>query len=298
MHYVAIDIGGTAIKAGVVTSEGILIHKNTVPTPITHYEDLFKKLVDLVLWAQSLCEIHGIAVSQPCVTDSKTGEALSEGALIYIRDTNPAKDLGSYFNLPYAAENDGNCAALAEVWMGQAKHVHNMALVVCGTGIGGAVVIDRKIMSGYRKFAGEFGMFILGENATQKPMSWSELGSTLALVLDYASQSGVSPADLNGIAVFERAEGGDEIAQACIDRFFRIFAYGLHNIQHVYDPELIVLGGAISSRPDFITRLEVALDAFYIQIPLLLSRPNLAVCACGADANMIGAVYHLRTIAL
>ena len=293
MHYLAIDIGGSAIKAGIVSSEGALIQKNSVPTPTTHYEDLIKTLESIVHWAQSLCEIHGIAVSQPCVTDSKTGEALSEGALIYIRDTNPAQDLGKRFNLPFAAENDGNCAALAEVWMGQAKNVNDMALVVCGTGIGGAVVIDRKIMSGYRKFAGEFGMFILGENDAHKPMSWSEMGSTLALVSDYAAKTGDY---LDGITLFERAEQGDVVAQACIDRFYKIFAYGLHNIQHVYDPELIVLGGAISTRSDFVTRLNVALDALYVQIPLLLSRPNLAVCACGADANMIGAVYHLLTL--
>lgn len=296
MEYLAIDIGGSAIKAGIVTSEGALIHKTSVPTPITQYEDLYNTLEDIVKWAMDHSQIQGIALSQPCVTDSKTGEALSEGALIYIRDTNPAKDLGLRFNLPYAAENDGNCAALAEVWMGQAKDVNDMALVVCGTGIGGAVVIDRKIISGYKKFAGEFGMFILGENEMHKPMSWSEMGSTLALVLDYARQTGDSPTELNGIAIFERAALGDEIAQSCIDRFFKVFAYGLHNIQHVYDPERIILGGAISTRTDFITRLEVALDALYVQIPLLLSRPNLAVCACGADANLIGAVYHLVTL--
>lgn len=296
MCYVALDIGGSAVKAGIVTSEGELIHKTSVPTPITHYEDLYKVLVDIVHWAMERSEIHGIAVSQPCVTDSKSGEALSEGALIYIRDTNPAKDLGTQFNLPYAAENDGNCAALAEVWIGRAKAVDDMALVVCGTGIGGAVVINKKIMSGYRKFAGEFGMFILGENVHQKPLTWSEMGSTLALVLDYASQTGDQPAELNGIAIFERANRGDVIAQACIDRFFQIFAYGLHNIQHVYDPELIVIGGAISTRDDFAARVEVALDALYVQIPLLMSRPKIAVCGCGADANLIGAVYHLRTL--
>ena len=256
MNYIAIDIGGTAIKAGIVSSEGVILEKTTMPTPKTSFEDMIHELSHIVEWAQSVTDIHGIAVSQPCATDAITGQALSEGALIYINGTNPSKTLGDQFNLPYAAENDGNCAALAEVWIGNAKNSKNVALVVCGTGIGGSVIIDQKIISGKRKFAGEFGFFISGFEADGTPVTWSGSGSTTALVNAYAKRTGQDNNQLNGKIIFERAEQGEETACDCVDTFYKLFAYGVHNIQHVYDPDLILIGGAISGRPDFIEQID------------------------------------------
>jgi len=293
MNYIAIDIGGTNIKAGIVTHEGDILEKMVAPTPQTSYDALIETLTDIVKWGKSIAQIEGIALSQPCVTDAKTADALSEGALIYIKNTNPAKTLGEKFGLPYSAENDGNCAALAEVWIGRAKEAANMALVVCGTGVGGAVVIDRKIIGGHNKFAGEFGMCITGFEADGSPVIWSKNGSTTALINHYASASGKDPKTLDGKKVFELADLGDEIAKSCVDNYFRIFAYGVHNIQHVYDPEVILIGGAISSRHDFVERVNHALDGIYSHLLGLMSRPQVAICACGADANLIGAVYHL-----
>lgn len=296
MNYIAIDIGGSLIKAGIVTDEGVILEKMSVPTPKTDFDSLMEALTDIVEWARLISDIGGIALSQPCVTDAKTAEALSEGALIYIKNTNPAKVLGDKYGLPYSAENDGNCAALAEVWIGRAKDANNMALVVCGTGIGGAVVIDRKIIGGHRKFAGEFGMCITGFEPDGKPIVWSKNGSTTALINDYAQASSQDPNTLNGKIVFARADDGDEVAEACVAHYFKIFSYGLHNIQHIYDPELILIGGAISSRHDFVERIDRELDVLYTQLLGLMSRPKVAICACGADANLIGAVYHLLNV--
>lgn len=295
MSYVAIDIGGSAIKAGVVNEKGEVRFKTSIPTPMCSYEKLLETLSKIVDWAKSKSDIKGIALSQPCVTNAKSAEALSEGALIYIKNTNPAKDLGQKFNLPYAAENDGNCAALAEVWVGSGQQADSLALVVCGTGVGGAVVVDKKIHAGHRNFAGEFGMFVTGFTPDGTPVLWSSNGSTLALVQEYARMTGKDSTQLNGKAIFELEAEGDEIAYKCIDQFFKTFAVGLHNIQHAYDPQLILIGGAISERKDFVDRIERALDWLYKPLTGLMSRPNVATCACGADANLIGAVYHLLT---
>jgi predicted NBD/HSP70 family sugar kinase len=293
MAYIAIDIGGTAIKAGIVSSSGELSDRTAVKTPKQSYEELMSVLCDLVRWGMDHASIEGIALSQPCATNPSSAEAISEGALIYIKNTNPARDLGRRFLLPYSAENDGNCAALAEVWLGSAKDYNNIVSVVSGTGIGGAIVKDRNIHHGDKLFAGEFGMCITGFDAkTHKPICWSENGSTQALVLNYASESGQDPSKLNGRAVFEYAELGDEVAQRCIDRFFEVFVLGIHNIQHIYDPECILVGGGISERSDFLTCLSVAMDKFYSQFDLVMSIPVVKTCAFGADANLIGAVYH------
>ncbi len=294
MNYIAIDIGGTAVKAAIIDDAGLIIEKTSQPTPLTNLDDLIKELTDIVKWAMSLTHIAGIAVSQPCVTDAATGQALSGGALGYIQGTNPAKLLGDAFNLPYTAENDGNCAALAEIWIGNARGINDLALVVCGTGIGGSVIVDKKIITGHRKFAGEFGMFITGFETDGTPIIWSANGSTLALVTNYSKRIGRDIKTLDGKIVFDLADKGDPEAIACVQDFYRIFAYGLHNIQHVCDPERILIGGAVSNRPDFIDNIMKALETLYTQVDGYMSGPTVARCACGADANLIGAVYHLR----
>jgi len=296
MNYVAIDIGGTAVKAAIIDDKGRIHKKTSLPTPLSNFDDLIQVLTSIVEWAQNFATIEGIAVSQPCVTDAVTGQALSGGALGYILGTNPAKVLGDAFNLPYSAENDGNCAALAEIWIGNARGINDLALVVCGSGIGGSVIIDKKIITGHRKFAGEFGMFITGFEPDGSPIIWSANGSTLALVNAYSKRSGKDVKKLDGKIVFDLAEQGDVEAKACVQDFYRIFAYGLHNIQHVCDPELILIGGAVSNRPDFIDNIVRELEALYIQLGGLMSGPTVAQCACGADANLIGAVYHLLNL--
>ncbi|MCD4711688.1 MAG: ROK family protein, partial [Clostridiales bacterium] len=229
MNYVAMDIGGSAIKAGIISSDGKVLKKTSIPTPTRCFDDLIEVLSGIVEWAMKETKIHGIALSQPCATDATTGEALSEGSLIYIKDTNPSKVLGEKYALPYAAANDGNCAALAEVWIGNAKEFGNVALVVCGTGIGGSVLIDQKIVGGKNNFAGEFGMFVTGFDEDRNPVIWSGNGSTKALVDDYAKRSGNDPKSLDGKEVFARSDAGDPIAMACVSDFFKIFAYGVHD---------------------------------------------------------------------
>ncbi len=293
MNYIAIDIGGSAIKAAIIDSEGNILEKTSHTTPLTCFDDFMDTLYLIVDWALALKPISGIALSQPCVTDPQTSEALSEGALIYIRKTNPSKILGEKYNLPFAAENDGNCAAFAELWVGGAKDYSNVAVVVCGSGVGGAVVIDRKVITGHGHIAGEFGMFVTGFEADGSPIIWSANGSTLALVKSFAKAKNLDPNSLNGKIVFEYAERGDYDALSCISDFYRIFSYGVHNIQHVYAPEIVLIGGAISERPDFIPNLENALNKLYTQVPMLLAPPKVAQCLCGNDANLIGAVANL-----
>ena len=296
MNYIAFDIGGSAIKAAIIDEKGTIIEKSSQPTPLTNLDDLIEHLVAIVKWAMSIAPIAGIAVSQPCVTDALTGQALSGGALGYIQGTNPAKILGDMFNLPHTAENDGNCAALAEIWIGNAKGINDLALVVCGTGIGGSVIVDKKIITGHRKFAGEFGFFITGFETDGTPIIWSANGSTLALVKAYSKRSGKDVTTLDGKIVFDLAEAGDPDAVICVQNFYKIFAYGLHNIQHVCDPERILIGGAVSNRPDFIDRIVLELETLYEQVGGYMSGPTIVKCACGSDANLIGAVYHLLNL--
>ena len=298
MAYIAVDIGGTWIKVGLIEKTGKILNRLNKKTPSDSYESLLVTLDEIIEWGKSTLEeggqkLEGLAISQPCATEPTSGKALSGGALLYIDGENPAKDIGLKYDLPYSAENDGNCAALAEVWLGAAKDAQDMALVVCGTGIGGAVVIGRKVIHGKNYCAGEFGMCITGvDEENGNLVSWSLSGSTLALVKDYAKRIGEDPERWDGKRIFELADQNDRLAKACVNRFYDNFVIGLHTVQHVYDPQIILIGGGISSRKSIVAEIEAAMDRLYESFTEVLSRPTVAVCQFQAEANLIGALYH------
>lgn len=293
MSYLAIDIGGTNIKVGIISEEGVVSEAFDLPTPRTDFEDLKIALFKIIDWGQDF-HVKGIGISQPCATDPVTGQCLGGGALLYILHQNIRDVVADYSGLPVVAANDGNCAAIAELWIGGAKHIDDFAFVVCGTGIGGAVIINREIHQGAKLFGGEFGMMINEYDVeTDRYSTWSNNGSTYAVIKAYADAVGEPVSSFTGRWVFDAAENGNATAAKCVKAFYGHFAVGIHNIQHTYDPAKVILGGAIISRPDFMIRLTEALDRIYTQFDHVISRPNVEISALGHHANLIGAVYPL-----
>ncbi len=291
-YYLAIDVGGSATKVGILDEQGTILSKESFKTPRDNYEHLMSVLVKAFHWGKNQKELQGIAMSLPFVFDSITGEVISEGPFPFISDKDIIKDLQNVTGFPVSAENDGNCAALAEVWLGSAKDAQNIALIVSGTGIGGAVIQNREVWHGKNHFSGEFGMTLLGWDSNGIPYSWSEVGSTYGLVKSYARKKNIDVNTVTGKIIFSEMDAGDEDARFCVDQFIKYFAQGIHNIQHTFDPELVLIGGGISEREDLISRINDALSILYGRFSVNPSRPNVGKCTFGADANLIGALYH------
>lgn len=291
-YYLAIDVGGSAIKVGILDEQGAILCKESFKTPRDTYENLLGMLMRAFQWGKSQKDLQGIALSLPFVLDSVTGKVISEGPFPFISTEDIMTDLESITGLPVSAENDGNCAALAEIWIGSAKDVQNMALIVSGTGIGGAVIQNREVWHGKNHFSGEFGMTLLGWDSNGIPYSWSEVGSTHGLVKAYARMKNIDANAITGKLIFSEMDAGDKDAKFCVDQFVRYFAQGIHNIQHTFDPELVLIGGGISEREDLIDRIDDTLNVLYKKFSVKASRPTVGKCTFGADANMIGALYH------
>ena len=195
------------------------------------------------------------------------------------------------YQLPAELENDACCAALAELWQGSAQQISHCCLVVIGSGIGGAIVSNRQIQHGHQLHGGEFGYMIAGEK-NGLPVTFSDMASTRALVEIAAEEIGVDPKSLDGKAVFDAAKNGDARLEAVIEQWYRTLAIGLFNIQYCIDPETIILGGAISERPDLLEHLNRHLDELVETIAIAKISPKLATCQAGNDANLIGALFH------
>ena len=145
MSLLAIDIGGTTIKY-TLYDKGKLGDITSVKTPID-LESFYHCLSNIVEQAKKEHIIQGVAISSPGAVNKNTGVIEGASALPYIHGFNIQSELETLFALPVSIENDANCAALAEVAFGAAKGCTTALLLVLGTGVGGAVVIDGKVAS-------------------------------------------------------------------------------------------------------------------------------------------------------
>lgn len=293
MYYAAFDIGGTAVKYGVVNEKAEVLNKGDFPTPKEGIDSLLEKIREITRFLQEEYQIEGVALSFPGAVNNETGFIGGASAVSYIHGPNVRELLEGKIGLPVAMENDANCAALAEVWQGVAKEASDVLFVVCGTGIGGAVIKDRKLHTGKHLHGGEFGFMLMETEFKNKKFSnWSEKGSTNALVRRAVALKGANKEDWNGKKVFQCAENGDTDCIQAIDEYFETMAMGIYNLQYIYDPDMIVIGGAISAREDIINRVREKLDIMIENIDIATIYPNVQKCAFANDANLIGAVYH------
>src|SRR5699024_9209694 len=165
------DIGGTYIKYGIVSKEGEILKQAKIKTPAS-LELLTDFLQEQITQYE---ELIGIAISSPGAV-ATDGVIHGASAIPYIHGPNIKELFEKKTGLPVAIENDANCAALAEVWQGSAKNKKDIAVVVIGTGIGGALVKDGMVDKGSNLHAGEFGYMILDPRALGNGMNtFSEL---------------------------------------------------------------------------------------------------------------------------
>lgn len=290
-HYAVFDAGGSSVKYALMNKEGQFLRKGSFETPKDGIQTLIDRIENIVTQFQEIHELSGIALSMPGAVDIQKGIIGGGSAIPYIHGPNIRDLITSRIKLPVELENDANCAALAEGWYGAAKDVRDYICIVIGSGVGGAIVLNKKIRHGRNLHAGEFGFMIMeAEKADLLNTSWSSYASTAGLIKQTAARIGTDPAGLNGKIVFEIAENGNLLVQDEINKFYKRIAVGIFNLQYSIDPEKILIGGAISQRPDLIQNINRELSKLKSHI----ARLDIKVESCkfGNDSNLIGALCH------
>lgn len=290
--YIVYDIGGSSVKWSIMTDEGKFIKSDKLKIANT-VEEFFDKLACNSNKYKEEFNLQGIAISAPGAVDSQEGIIGGSSALDYIHGPNFKEILFEKTGLCIGIENDANCAALGECWLGAARNEKDSVFVVCGTGIGGAIVKDKKIHTGINKHGGEFGYCLVDIDAENDRYSaWSNVGSTYAVTKRIADRKDISMDDFDGVKAFELYDKGDKIAKEEVDKFFKYMAIGIYNIQYTYDPEVIILGGAICERPGFIDEVNKRIDKLMKVNYDATIRPVIRKCQYGNDANKLGALYN------
>ncbi len=292
-YYLCIDVGGSSIKYGLLNEEGYVIKTDKVIAPAS-LEEMYR-VFENAYHSYTDFSIQGIALSMPGAVDSQKGIIGGSSAYDYIHGPNIKEDLEKRLNIRVEMENDANCAALAEVWKGAGKDVNDCCFIVSGTGIGGAVVKNKKIHKGKHLHGGEFGYMISEvdeENMNIK--TWSDL-STVNILKEIAKIKNVSESSLDGKYIFDHYHE-DEVYERMINKYYFAMAKGIYDLQYVYDPEKIIIGGAISVRDDLINEINKRLDIIFDKLTHAKIRPHILTCEFQNEANLIGALYHFLTV--
>ncbi|QDP39614.1 ROK family protein [Radiobacillus deserti] len=282
-RYMAFDIGGTFVKYGVVTEQAEILKQSKTPTP----KDLHS-LVDLISNITKEYpeeRIEGVAVSAPGAV-SESGIIYGFSALPYIHGPNVKELLEEKTGYPVFMENDANAAGYAEIWNGAGKGMKDVLLVILGTGVGGAVFKDGVIHKGANLHGGEFGYMLVDGKRT-----WSDTAATASLLRRVAKKKQVDAETLSGEGIFEQAEQGDQDCQEAIEDFYHMIALGIYNLQYMYDPEVILLGGGISAREDLVAQVNRRVEQIMKEVEIAKIKPNVEVCQHRQNANLLGAVY-------
>ncbi|WHQ80357.1 ROK family protein [Ligilactobacillus animalis] len=283
-NLILIDIGGTTIKFGIKQGPNLEVLP-AKPTP-KMLAEFYTCLEAVVASLKKQYPIQGVAISSPGAVDQKTGVIKGASALPYIHNFKIQAELEKRFDLPVSLENDANCAALAEMVDGAGKAVKDAIFLVIGTGVGGALVENKRIRHGAHLLAGEVGYLLLGQE-----MTVSQAVSPVSLAKRYNTKTG---RNISGKEVFERAQAGDEVAQAEVEQAMQTLATLLYDLQYSFDPELFIIGGAISKNEQLLPLLRAHLAKIKEHVEIADVMPEITVCKYHEQANLLGAAINFE----
>ena len=304
-QYLLIDIGGTFIKYSLADEQARKISGGKVPTPLTNMDDLLAVIKGFAAPLQG--QFVGCAISMPGRIDTKRGIAHTGGVLSSFLWEQPfAAQMEELLGVPVTIANDGKCAAAAEGWTGALAGVENGLVLVLGTGIGGGILLNGKVLMGAHAAAGEVSGLVTDvarmepddfnltrvEKFAEAPL-WAGLASATGLILEYARQKHLpegSPMP-NGEEIFAAYNAGEPEAQQALKLFARRVAIGILSLQNVLDVEKVAIGGGISAAEALLPAIQAELDWLFERCTVMPAvKPELVHCRYGNDANLIGAL--------
>lgn len=288
MKILAFDIGGTFIKYAVMDENIRILYSGKCPTPQNGRDDLINTLTMIY---RANPDVDGIAISMAGIIDCKAGRCLMGGALKYNDDFLLRDALFKTCQTKIVIENDAKCAALAEASVGALKDVSSGMVIILGTMIGGGLIYEHNLIRGKHFSAGEVS-YIKTSTMPQphRKEYWGNQCSALELCRLYAEKVNEKIENVDGKLVFAEYHNGSKEAREALITYSKNIAEVLFNLQTIYDPELIAIGGGISVQDALLEHIREELCKLYNDCPYALPRAEIVRCEFGNNANLIGAV--------
>lgn len=298
--YLGIDIGGTAVKLGLVDDTGTVLDR---AERSVSFDDYRTPILDTVQAAAADFtagrreQLSGIGVSATGQIDSRKGIVAGTCGSLPGWVGAPIKDrLEADYHLPVTVANDANCMCLGEAWVGAVRGCTDVIGITIGTGIGGGILTGGRLLEGARGLGGEMGHYrthaLDGVDCTCGAKGcWERYASTTALV---RAAKAMDPELCDGRAVFAAAQAGRCDVLALLDRWTDEIAQGLAGMVHIFNPQRILVGGGVSAQKELLIEpLERKVKTAVM--PAFAEGMNLTAAALCNDAGIVGAVsYHLQ----
>jgi glucokinase len=299
----AVDLGGTKCHAVLADARGEVLHEDYRHT--AEQAEPVDVLLAVLRELRCAADRHGVgidavAIGIPAFIDRHTGLVVGGNNLGWHGFDLSAR-LDEVLPEPYVVENDVNLAALGEARAGAGRGADSFATVSLGTGLGGAIVVEGRLLRGAHAAAGEFGFLMAGRDQLRRPglMGMESLVGGRAIAARARALAALDPGGTeldpdtaDAAAVFAAAQRADRLAGQLVDELLEHVAMAVVDITAVVDPELVVLDGSLGRalRP-CLPRLTELIR------PSVLCPPDLAVSTLAPNAALVGAITEARRLA-
>lgn len=299
-EYLGIDVGGSFIKYGVINKNGSVLLQNKIPSNRKEPGKIIESLIQIILKIKNVRPLVGVALSIPGVISEKS-QMLTSGALEGLYRYNLAQILGDKTKMKVCIVNDAKAVGYAEKWIGAGKNCHNFVCLPLGTGVGGTIVLNGKVIQGRTGAAGEFGLMLMGLGKSE-PVGYDSAsfhcGAVAGLCRIYNRKLGnraFEDWELDIKKILLCASQGQLQAIESLEEFYNNVAVLLLNITVSLDPEKILIGGGISENETIMDGIKKALKVLVTRYPEIsaIGTPAIESCQLGNAAGMIGAVARM-----
>jgi glucokinase len=284
---IGIDLGGTKIAAALATPDGKIVTDVNIPTEAQKgqqqvIDNIKKAVANLIQGSQKKVTCIGIGVPGPI--DYEKGIVIEPPNLPGWKRVNLRKILEKEFHVPVHLDNDANCAALAEAYFGAGKKARHFIYMTISTGIGGGIIIDRKLYRGAIGAAGEFGHMVIDSKGFV--CGCGNIGCLEALGSGTAIKK---RAGMDAISVELAARQGDKKAQRVIAETAHYLAIGVSNLVNIFNPELVILGGGVSKMRELLLNpIRKEFKEYALTLPA--KSVKIVRAKLGAESGVLGAV--------
>ncbi len=302
-YAIAVDLGGTQVRAAIVDSDGRILEREQVLTDARSGPEAVVKQIDRLVKSISAkagdTEILGVGVSSPGPLDTEKGIALSLPTITGFSEFALGEALRSRILYPVVLENDGIAAAIGEWRFGAGVGFSNVVYVTVSTGIGGGVIVDGRVMRGRRGMAGHVGHMIVvpdgevcgcGTKGCFEAYGAGPAFTARARKMVAGNGTSTLARDVNAItshAVFSAAKAGDAQALDLVAEEAKILGMGFSSLFHLFSPDVLIMGGGLSHEfemlaPGINAQIQLSAMPAFKSVPVVKAK-------LGGNSGLVGA---------
>ena len=300
---VGIDLGGTTTKAALVSESYEMLTRTAVPTELRSQAALLDSIERLVEQVAGDAAPAAVGFGLPSQIDQRNGRVL-DSTNVPLEEIDFQAEMARRLGVPVTIDNDANAACLAEARIGAAREARHVVMLTLGTGVGGGLVLDGELYRGWYGTAGELGHMSIDENGPPCQGHCTNRGCLEVLcsatgilaaanrIADERPRGTLAAArsggkDLDAHFVIDQAQAGDVEARDVFRIVGRHLGVGIANYVNIFNPELVVIGGGISSAGELL--LEPAREEYQRRVLRASASARVVAAQLGNDAGVLGA---------